>query len=62
MKYAVDMELGAMIYISSLIKIGTGIQKFIRGDTQEHRQQRDLISVHLFLDYLPYFQKNKVGL
>jgi hypothetical protein len=31
MKYAVEMGLGAMIYISSFIKFGSGIQKLIRG-------------------------------
>jgi hypothetical protein len=31
MKYAVQMGSGAMIYKRSFIKIGLGIQKFIRG-------------------------------
>jgi hypothetical protein len=36
MKYAVDMDSGAMIYIQSLKKIGSGIKNLIRGyiDTQ----------------------------
>jgi hypothetical protein len=34
MKYAVEMGSGAMIYIPSFIKIGSGIQKLTRGDTQ----------------------------
>jgi hypothetical protein len=36
MKYAVDMDSNAMIYIPSFIKIGSGIQKLIGGykDTQ----------------------------
>jgi hypothetical protein len=29
MKYAVEMGSGAMVYISSFIKIGSGIQKVI---------------------------------
>jgi hypothetical protein len=29
MKYAVEMGLGSMIYIPSLIKIGSGIQKLM---------------------------------
>jgi hypothetical protein len=29
MNYAVEMGSGAMIYIPSLIKIGSGIEKFI---------------------------------
>jgi hypothetical protein len=44
MNYAVEMGLGAMIYII-FMKIGTGIQKLIGRDTQAHRQQGDLISV-----------------
>jgi hypothetical protein len=31
MKYAVEMISGVMIYIQSFIKIGSGIQKLIRG-------------------------------
>jgi hypothetical protein len=31
MKYTVEMGSGAMIYISSFIKIGSGIQKLIDG-------------------------------
>jgi hypothetical protein len=31
MKYAVEMCLGAMIFIPSFIKLGSGIQKFIGG-------------------------------
>jgi hypothetical protein len=34
MKYVVEMGSGAMIYIPSFIKIGSGIQKLIRGDTE----------------------------
>jgi hypothetical protein len=34
MKYAVEMGLGAVIYIPSFIKIGSGIQKLIEGDWQ----------------------------
>jgi hypothetical protein len=39
------MGSGAVIHIPSFIKIGSGIQKLIRGDTQTHthRQQRDII-------------------
>jgi hypothetical protein len=38
MKYAVEMGLGAMIYTSDFINIGSGIQKLIRGDTQTGRR------------------------
>jgi hypothetical protein len=31
MKYAIEMSSGAMIYIPSFIKIGSGIQKLIVG-------------------------------
>jgi hypothetical protein len=34
MKYAVEMGSGAMIYIPGFIKIGSGIQELIGGDTQ----------------------------
>jgi hypothetical protein len=34
MKYAVQMDSGAMVYIPSFIKIGSGIQKLTRGETQ----------------------------
>jgi hypothetical protein len=34
MKYAVEMGSFAVIYIPSLIKIGSGIQKLLGGDTQ----------------------------
>jgi hypothetical protein len=48
MKYAVEMGSGVMIYIPSFIKIGSGIHKLIRGDTQTHRQHGDLLSLLLF--------------
>jgi hypothetical protein len=34
MKYAVEMSTGAMIYIPSFIKICSGIQNLIEGDSQ----------------------------
>jgi hypothetical protein len=47
-KYAVEMGSGAIIYIPSSIKIGSGIQKFMEcGYT--YRQQGDLISLILFI-------------
>jgi hypothetical protein len=33
MKYAVEMDLGAVIYIPSFVKIGSGIHKLIGGYT-----------------------------
>jgi hypothetical protein len=47
------MGPAAVTYISRLIKIGSGIQKLIGGNTD--RQQGDLISVLLF------FKIRKVG-
>jgi hypothetical protein len=34
MNYASEMRLGAMIYIPSFIKIGSGIQKLMGRDSQ----------------------------
>jgi hypothetical protein len=55
--WAVEMGSGAMTYAPSFIKIGSGIQKLIGGDTQTHthRQQHDLISLIYF------FKGRKVG-
>jgi hypothetical protein len=49
MKYAVQMGSGAMIYIPSFIKIGSGIHKLIVG-IRRHRQQGDLMCL------LPFFK------
>jgi hypothetical protein len=43
--YAIDIVSGAVIYVPSFIKIGSGMQKLIRGI---HRQQGVLISLNLF--------------
>jgi hypothetical protein len=43
MKYAAEMGSGAMIFIPSFIKIGSGI-----GDSQTHRQHGDRINLLLF--------------
>jgi hypothetical protein len=40
MSYAVEVELGVMVYIPSFIKIGSGIQKLIGRDTDTHTQTR----------------------
>jgi hypothetical protein len=37
MKYAVEMGSVTMVYIPGFIKIGSGIQKLIAGDTQTQR-------------------------
>jgi hypothetical protein len=38
--YAVEMGSGAVIYVPSFIKIGSGIQKLIGGDTQTHTDSK----------------------
>jgi hypothetical protein len=43
------MGSGAVIYVPSCIKIGSGIQKLIGRDTQTHRQHGDRISLLLFI-------------
>jgi hypothetical protein len=45
MKYAVEMDSSAMIYIPSFIKIGSGIQKLIWGVPKTHRQHGDHINL-----------------
>jgi hypothetical protein len=45
MKYAIEMGLGVTIYIPNFIKIGSGIQTLLRGDTQTHRQDGDRITL-----------------
>jgi hypothetical protein len=44
------MGSGAVIYIPSFVKIGSGVQKLIARDTHTHThgQQRDLISLLCF--------------
>jgi hypothetical protein len=42
MKYAVEMYSGAVIYIPSFIQTGSGIQKFIQGDTQTHGHSTEI--------------------
>jgi hypothetical protein len=47
MKYTVGIGSGAMIHMPSLIKIGSGIQKLIGGDSQIQRQHGIRISSRL---------------
>jgi hypothetical protein len=53
------MGSGAVIYVPSFIKIGSGVQKLIGGytdtDTHTHGQHRDFISL------LYFFEIRKVG-
>jgi hypothetical protein len=52
------MGSGAVIYVPSFLKIGSGVQKLMGRDihTHTHGQQRDLISLLLF------FQNKESGL
>jgi hypothetical protein len=45
MKYAVEMGSGAMVFVPSVIKIGSGILKLIG---VIHGQNGDRVSLHLF--------------
>jgi hypothetical protein len=49
MRYAVEMGSGTMICMPTFIKIGSGLQTLIWGDTQIHRQYGDHINLLLFL-------------
>jgi hypothetical protein len=48
MKYAVEMGSDATMYVPSFIQTGSGIQTFIKWDTQTHREHGDFISLILF--------------
>jgi hypothetical protein len=48
MKYAIKVGSGAVTYMPSFIKTGSGIQKLFGQDMQTHRQDRDCISLLLF--------------
>jgi hypothetical protein len=61
MKYAVEMGSGAMIYVPSFIKIGSGIRKLIGGDTQACRQHGERISLLFFLKIRKVDQKWKAS-
>jgi hypothetical protein len=52
MKCAVEFGLGAMIYIPSFIKIGSGIQKLIWGDAQTAWRSHKPTSVGSFVSLL----------
>jgi hypothetical protein len=53
MKYAVDMDSGAIMCVPSIIKIGSGIQKLIGGITDKH-------SMVIALAYFYFFEIRKV--
>jgi Uri superfamily endonuclease len=55
MKYAVGMGSGAMIYIPSFIKIGSGIQNFIRR-MHRHTDSMESTKAHFY-----FVKMRKVG-
>jgi hypothetical protein len=57
MKQADDMGSGAMIYIPSFVKTGSGIQKFIRWIQRYRHTDNNMISEA----YLYLFKIRKVG-
>jgi hypothetical protein len=48
MKYVVEMDTGAMIYIQKFYKIGSDSKELTRGYTLRHSQQGDLMDLLLF--------------
>jgi hypothetical protein len=61
MKYAFDTELSAMTYIPSLIETGSGIQHFMRQDSQDSQTQTACNPISL-LPLLSYFQNKEIRL
>jgi hypothetical protein len=47
-KHAAEIGSGTTIYVPSFVKISSGIQKLIEGDTKTHGQHGDPISLLLF--------------
>jgi hypothetical protein len=48
MKFAAEMGSGAVLFVRSFMKIGSGIEKLIGGT---YRQHGDSISLNLFFKY-----------
>jgi hypothetical protein len=42
MKYAVEKESGAMIYVPSFIKIGSNIRKLMGGGVHRHTERMEI--------------------
>jgi hypothetical protein len=57
MKYAVELGSGAMIYIPSFVKIGSGIHKLIGGNMQTAWRLHNPTFIHSRLEN----QANKCG-
>jgi hypothetical protein len=45
MKYTIAMGSDTVIYMPSFMKIGSGIQKLVKGDSHLHRKHGDSISL-----------------
>jgi hypothetical protein len=56
MKYAAEMGSGAMMYIPSFIKIGSGIQKLMAGATWGYTDSKVISEA-----YFNFFEIKKVG-
>jgi hypothetical protein len=56
MKYAIEMNSDAMMYISSFMKTGSAIQKLVGRDAQTYRQHEERIGP------LSFFKMRKEGL
>jgi hypothetical protein len=50
MKYAIEMGLDAVLYMPSLIKIGSDIQNLIGGGGHAYGEHSDFICLLLFLE------------
>jgi hypothetical protein len=57
--YDVEVGSSAMIDVRSFIKIGSGVQKLTRGDSQTHRQHGGLTRLFSVLAYFPFFEKEQ---
>jgi hypothetical protein len=42
MKYAIEVDSGAMVYTLNFIKVGSGIQKLIGGGIQRHADRMEI--------------------
>jgi hypothetical protein len=58
-KYHIELVSCAMIYIPSSVKIGSGVQTLIGGDTQTHRHTARLSHKHTFFRNMQSRLKSK---
>jgi hypothetical protein len=50
------MRLGAMMYVPSFIKIGSAIEKFIKGRNR-HKESMEIVKDYFHYSPFPYFEK-----